>query len=265
MLNVGNPLFGSPLASADGAPSGTAQGPAPAAFASARTAAGDNITPFGPAGSTIPIDPGGFGGGSFGLNGFLGQFMSMIQSAFSQLAQLFSQSFGGAIPSSVGGGSGNNQQYFTNATASSVGDPHDTFNGTMLGGQVESGKWNNMSSHPDLLSSNSFPGGFRISTTVGAPNERGVTQNDSATITSNDGRNVITMNQNGTVAVTANGHTLELPVGRTISLGAGETATLEPGGKLSVTQTNGQGGSITTTLASNGKGGVNVEASAHDV
>ncbi|MEO6991918.1 MAG: hypothetical protein ABI346_07720, partial [Candidatus Baltobacteraceae bacterium] len=41
--------------------------------------------------------------------------------------------------------------------------------------------------------------------------------------------------------------------------------TLEPGGKLSVTQTNGQGGSITTTLASNGKGGVNVEASAHDV
>lgn len=268
MLNVGTNVFGSPLTTADGAqPGATAGFPSAAGFASGRAPAGDNITaPFGTQAATAGADAGSaFGSAAFGTNGFLGQFMSLIENAFSQLASLFSQNLGGATPATPSGAAPGNEQCFTNATASSVGDPHDAFDGTTTGGQNEDAKWNGMSSHPDLLVSDSFAGGFRVSTTVGAPNQRGVTQNESATITSNGGQNVVTMNADGSYSISSGGRQLNMTAGQTVSLGNGETATLEPGGKLSVTQTNNAGGTITTTLAANGKGGVNVEATAQDV
>ena len=43
------------------------------------------------------------------------------------------------------------EQYFQNASGGSVGDPHLSFNGKT---------WDNMGSQPDLLHSDSIPGGY---------------------------------------------------------------------------------------------------------
>src|SRR5579871_2589479 len=182
MMNVGTNLFGSPLENA-------AAGMLPQVGTTMNTATqgpglgGDNIAnpyaPFG--GNTIPVDPGGFGG-PFGSSSFMGQFMSMIESAFAQLAQMFSQAFGSpqagfpqaynpqpvAQPGDPEPGGpqrspGQNgwmqrypETYFNDASASSLGDPHDAFDGTLRSGQEMSGKWNSMTSHPNLLLSDSF-------------------------------------------------------------------------------------------------------------
>src|SRR6185312_8229572 len=66
------------------------------------------------------------------LPGLLQQLMQMLQSMM----------YGGGC-----GGYG--EQYFSNASGSSTGDPHLSFNGS---------HWDSMSSQPDLLESNSIPG-----------------------------------------------------------------------------------------------------------
>jgi hypothetical protein len=155
---------------------------------------------------------------------------------------------GGCLPSG-------NERFFQNATGSSDGDPHLSFNGA---------RWNNMASQPDLLNSNSIAGGFRISTQVTPPNEKGVTWNQSASVTLNGGATNVTMNDNGEASITSYGQSVSIAKGQTIQLGNGESVTYEQNGSLQVTAQNGEGGRIETTLSPEGRG-VNVDVTAHDV
>ncbi len=150
---------------------------------------------------------------------------------------------------------GGNERYFQNASGSSEGDPHLSFNGS---------KWNSMASQPDLLNSDSFAGGFQISTQATPPNGKGVTWNQSATVSLNNGATTITMNDGGQPSITSNGQQISIARGQTLQLGDGESVTYEQNGSLRVCAQNGQGGRIDTTLTPNGDG-VNVDVTAHDV
>jgi hypothetical protein len=83
-------------------------------------------------------------------------------------------------------------------------------------------------------------------------------------VATNCGATDVTMNANGSYAVTENGQTVSLTQGQATSLGANESVTLNADGSLTVAETNAQGGSIDTTLTSNGSG-VDVNATASNV
>jgi hypothetical protein len=121
-----------------------------------------------------------------------------------------------------------------------------------------------MTSQPDLLNSNSFAGGFRISTQVTPPNAKGVTWNQSATVSLNNGATTVSMNDNGQASITSYGQSISIARGQTLQLGGGDSVTCEENGSLRVTAQNGDGGRIETTLTPDGKG-VNVDVTAHDV
>ncbi len=121
-----------------------------------------------------------------------------------------------------------------------------------------------MASQPDLLNSDSFAGGYQISTQATAPNSKGVTRNQSATVSLNNGATTIEMNNQGQPSITNDGQQISIARGQTIQLGAGESVTYEQNGSLRVCAQNGQGGRIDTTLTPHGDG-VNVDVTAHDV
>jgi hypothetical protein len=171
-----------------------------------------------------------------------------------QLIQMLQSLMGGSC-APYGQGQCGNQQFFENANGASEGDPHLSFNGS---------KWNSMVSHPNLLDSNSIPGGFRISTQVTSPNERGVTRNQSATISLDNGQTKISMNNDGQASIQENGRNVSISAGQTVRLGNGATVTENQNGSLSVDASNGYGGRIETTLTAQGRG-VNVDVTAHDV
>jgi hypothetical protein len=176
---------------------------------------------------------------------------------------------GGSAPGQppVGGGGAPGQgqeQFFTSADVSSNGDPHDSFHGTTSDGQSIGAHWGNMMNHPHLLESNSFAGGFEVSTDVTSQNAHGITRNDAATIESDYGRNVVTMNADGSYSVSENGKAVGLKVGQSVDLGHGETVTLNADNSLTVVEKNQSGGEISTTLHSNGSA-VNVDATAQNV
>jgi hypothetical protein len=182
-----------------------------------------------------------------------------------QLVQMLGDMMGGSYGSNSNcypySNGGNNcppyggEQYFQNASGSSVGDPHLSFNGN---------KWNSMVSHPDLLNSDSIPGGFRISTQVTSPNERGVTRNQSATIALDNGQTKISMNNDGQASITEFGRNIPISAGQTVQLGNGASVCCNQNGSLTVDACNGQGGRIDTTLTAKGQG-VNVDVTAHNV
>jgi RES domain-containing protein len=287
MFNVGNNLLSPPLPGiVPGALPGSANAAGYGSLSGATAADGISSAAQPPGGAPAPGWP-WFGGGN-GAGGFINQFMSTIFAAFTQLAQYLTSMFGtppwgqtwfppyggGPSPSpapgpgpapqqrhSVGDGK---QQYFTSADFRSTGDPHDAFAGTTASGETVGGRWNNMLNHPDLLHSNSFAGGFRISTDVGQPNDRGVTRNNTATVETNYGRTAVTMSAGGSFSVTENGKSIELEAGKTQDLGHGESVTLNKDGSLTVVDRSASGGEITTTLSAK-NGGVNVEASAQNV
>ncbi|MGA8534454.1 MAG: hypothetical protein WB615_10140 [Candidatus Tumulicola sp.] len=189
------------------------------------------------------------------LPGLLQQLMQMLQY---MMGGLYGSGGGNCPP--YGNGSGNcpsygNEQYFKNATGSSEGDPHLSFNGN---------KWNSMVSHPNLLDSDSIPGGFRISTQVTSPNERGVTRNQSATIALNNGQTTVSMNGQGQASINEYGQNIQISAGQTLQLGNGATVTCNQNGSLTVDACNGAGGRIDTTLTAKGRG-VDVDVTAHDV
>lgn len=158
------------------------------------------------------------------------------------------------------------QQFFGNATASSTGDPHLAFNGTNANGTTTNEKWNSMSSHRDLLGSNSFAGGYRVSTSATAPNSSGVTYNQSASVTTNAGADSVSLDNQGNATITGNGQTSSIADGQSFSLGNGETVSRAQNGTLTIDDNNGNGGSIATTLSENGNGvDVNVQASNVDL
>jgi hypothetical protein len=231
-------------------------------------AAGDDISRFVPppgndGAASLPYGASGSLQGIFGpLMGLLQQLMQMLQSITGNGCENPYGSPG--CPPYTGGNcppsGGNcppygNERFFQNASGSSEGDPHLSFNGA---------KWNNMTSQPDLLNSNSFAGGFRVSTQVTPPNAKGVTWNQAATVTLDNGATSVSMNDNGQASVTNDGRSVSIARGQTLQLGNGESVTYQQNGALRVTAQNQYGGRIETTLTPDGKG-VNVDVTAHDV
>ncbi|MGA8575680.1 MAG: hypothetical protein WB609_08375 [Candidatus Cybelea sp.] len=250
--------------------------------------AGDNISRFVPPTLNDGAEQYGAGYGNSGsLQGIFGSLMGVLEQLMQMLQSL--TGYGGNPPYGSGGcppygsggcnppygsggpppygsigsppyGSGGcppygNERFFQNATGSSEGDPHLSFNGA---------KWNNMTSQPDLLNSDSIAGGFRISTQVTPQNAKGVTWNQSATVSLDNGATKITMNDNGDASITSYGQSVSIARGQTLQLGNGESVTCEENGSLRITAQNGNGGKIETTLTAEGKG-VNVDVTAHDV
>jgi hypothetical protein len=120
-----------------------------------------------------------------------------------------------------------------------------------------------MQSEPDLLHSDSIPGGYQLSTQTTQPNASGVTYNQSATVTTHGGRTQISLNNNGNATITQDGVTQNLAHGQTVQLG-NETITCNQNGSLQVTSQNQNGGQITTTMTQNGQG-VDVNVCANNV
>lgn len=201
-----------------------------------------------------------------------GPLPGLLQELVQMLQQMMGDAYGsgayggGGYPYGGGycppyGGSGGacapygNEQFFQNAGGASEGDPHLSFNGQ---------KWNSMVSHPDLLNSDSIPGGFRVSTQVTSPNARGVTRNQSATISLDGGQTTVSMNNQGQASIQENGQSVAISAGQTLRLGNGATVTENQDGSLLVNARSGNGGNIQTTLTAQGQG-VNVDVTAHDV
>lgn len=180
--------------------------------------------------------------------GMLGPLMGML----SQLMQMLQSLMG---YQSCGNQPCGNERFFRNADGASTGDPHLSFNGN---------HWSSMASQPDLLNSNSFPGGFHISTQTTPPNGKGVSWNRSATVALDGGATTIALDAGGASTVTSNGRTQSIAPGQALQLGDGQTVVANPNGSLCITARNGEGGSITTTLTARGNG-VDVDVTAHDV
>lgn len=271
------PLEGSISPNALASPAGNAAQEGALSQGALAPTAGDNISRFVPPGANDgALDYGGSFGSSGSLQGVFGSLMGVLE----QLMQVLQSLMGGGSSAPYGSGGCNppwgsggpygsgscppgsggcspygNERFFQNANGSSEGDPHLSFNGA---------KWNNMTSQPDLLNSNSFAGGFRISTQVTPSNGNGVTWNQSATVSLNHGATTVSMNNNGDASITSHGQSISIQRGQTIQLGNGESVTEEQNGSLRVSAENGSGGRIETTLTAEGKG-VNVDVNAHDV
>lgn len=156
---------------------------------------------------------------------------------------------------------GQNQRYFSNATASSTGDPHLAFSGTQDGGNSRQAHFDSMTPHGDLLDSASFSGGYRVSTQVTQPGTNGVTYNREAAISTNFGQTRVSLDNAGHAEIRSGGHAYAVGQGQTIDLGNGERVTRNADGSLAVVDENGMGGHVTTRLSENGAGvDVNVEA-----
>ena len=232
------------------------------------------LPPWAQMGDTIFGSTGGgaqqpFGalGDAGGLGGAMSGFFGLVSNLFSQIQQYLTQSLGsgGSSGASAAQPSQAGQTFYNSASASSVGDPHEAFNGTTGAGNTVNGKWDSMRSHRDLLDSDSFNGGYRVSTQTTQPNSSGVTLNQSGTVTTASGSTTVTLNANGRYAVTSYGQNIGLQQGQSVSLGNGESVTLNADNSLTVNDSNAQGGSITTTLAQNGSGGVDVTSNANAV
>lgn len=271
------PLEGSMSPNALASPAGNAAQEGALFQGASAPTAGDNISRFVPPGADDgALDYGGGFGSSGSLQGVFGSLMGVLEQLMQMLQSLMGSGsnapygsggcnppWGSGGPYGSGGcppGSGScapygNERFFQNANGSSEGDPHLSFNGA---------KWNNMTSQPDLLNSNSFAGGFRISTQVTPPNGNGVTWNQSATVSLNNGATTVSMNNNGDASITSYGRSISIQRGQTLQLGNGESVTEEQNGSLRVSAENGSGGRIETTLTAEGKG-VNVDVHAHDV
>lgn len=254
-------------------------GAAPGESAPGFPQASDNIRfgGFGPVSQQAPaaaFDAGSFGAaegafgtgtGSYDFSSILNQIGSLISGLFQQLGSMFgspSQTGSGSPPQGSTSG-GRPEAYFTNASASSVGDPHLAFDGTTGAGATASDKWNSMTGHANLLSSDSFDGGYRVSTQTTAPNAKGIDYNDCATVTTDGGATAVSMQKDGAYSVTENGRSVSLTQGQSTSLGNGESVTLNSDGSLTVADANGSG-TISTTLKSTGSA-VDVTNTAHDV
>jgi hypothetical protein len=209
--------------------------------------------------TTGPLQPGGG-------NSIIQQLLNIIQQLLSALGL---GGLGGGLGSIFGNGNSwnapqGNEQYFQSATGSSVGDPHLSFNGTTGAGGNDTTKFDSMSGHSDLLDSDSFAGGYQISTGVTQPGANGVTYNQQATIATNFGNTQVCLDKNGNATIVQNGQTITLANGQSYDLGNGETVKRNADGSVVVNDSNGMGGNITTTLSVNGQG-VNVNTQASNV
>ena len=195
-------------------------------------------------------------GGMSSQGGPWGGIMTQLMNILSEISSMIGGAFGFGSP--PGG-----QQFYSNANASSTGDPHLAFTGNGAGGTSTS-HFDSMSGHENLLDSDSFNGGYRVSTQVTAPAANGVTWNQSAIVTTEGGATQVALDKNGNATVTQFGSQSTIADGQTIDLGNGESVSRAQDGSLTIVDTNGQGGQITTTLRDNGSG-VDVNAQAQNV
>lgn len=180
-----------------------------------------------------------------GVNAILSQIMTLLQ----QLLSAF-------------GGTQTAQPFFNNAQASSTGDPHLAFNGATNAGTQQS-RFDSMDDHPDLLDSSSFRGGFQIGTSVTAPAAGGVTWNRRAAVTTDFGATQVSLDNQGRALVVRKGKPTSLAAGQSMQLGRGESVTRNRDGSLIISDDNGAGGRVTTTLRGSGQGvDVSVDAQA---
>lgn len=193
-----------------------------------------------------------------GFGGVLSQLLGVIQQLLGMLG--LGSAFGSAPGSAASG-----EQYFANASGSSTGDPHIAFNGTSANG-TQAAHFDSMTDHSDLLESDSFAGGYQVSTSVTQPGANGVTYNRQATISTAFGGTQVSLDNSGNATIMQDGQTITLADGHSIALGNGETVTRSANGSVLVSDDNGLGGTITTTLSENGKGvDVNVQSSNVDL
>jgi len=219
-------------------------------------ASADAIRRMGPQLRRPPIDnlpSAGFGEGLPGTNGILSQLLNIVQQLLSMLGM------GGMLGSMPGG-----EQYFRSASGSSLGDPHLAFSGTTANGSNQQTHFDSMGSHSDLLDSDSFAGGYQIATSVTQPGANGVTYNRQAVVSTNFGNTQVSLDRSGNASVSQNGQTISIANGQSVLLGGGESVTRNSNGSLVITDENGMGGTITTTLAENGQG-VDVTTQANNV
>jgi len=195
--------------------------------------------------SPFPNWPSAAGAGA-GANAILSQLMTLLQQLLSAL-----------------GGSGTAQPFFSNAQASSTGDPHLAFNGASSAGTQQS-RYDSMDDHPDLLDSTSFRGGFQIGTSVTPPGANGVTWNRRAAVTTNFGGTQVSLDNQGHAIVLRNGKSTNLAAGQSMQLGRGETVTRSGDGSVVISDDDGSGGQVTTTLRDSGPG-VDVTVDARGV
>lgn len=204
----------------------------------------DAISPFRPPSANPTINEGFWSG--------------MLQKIFAILTEILSALGGGLAQT------GSGQKLFASATGSSTGDPHLAFSGADAQGQSTASHFDSMTDHDDLLDSDSFAGGYRLSTAVTQPDKNGVTYNDSATVTTQNGQTRVTLDRAGQASYTVAGHVYEIAKGQSVDLGTGETVSRASDGTLTICDENGDGGRITTTLRDSGSG-VDVSASAQNV
>lgn len=184
----------------------------------------------------------------FSIGTIIAQLMSILQ-------QLL-RSFGGF------GQFGAQESNFSSAQGSSTGDPHLAFTGTNANGSTEQTKFDSMNGHGDLFDSDSFNGGYRVSTAVTQPDARGVTWNRNAVISTQYGNARVSLDDTGVARVDQNGETLI--DGQTIDLGGGETVSRNADGSVLVNDSTAAGGTLATTLRQNGNG-VDVSFAATNV
>ena len=233
---------------------GEGAGPIPAEFSPGGSVTGDAISRLVPPWLTGAMTQNPMQTAMVGpLPALLQQLMQMLQQMMGSIGMGGAQyGSGGSCPLPP---PGNNEQFFQNATGGSNGDPHLSFNGNT---------WNSMVSQPNLLESDSIPGGFRVSTQVTSPSAKGVTYNQSATVALNNGATTVSMTNHGQPSITNYGQNVPIAPGQTVQLGNGASVTCNQNGSLSVTAQNGMGGEITTSLTPKGEG-VNVGVSAQNV
>ncbi len=182
-----------------------------------------------------------------------------IMEILSQLLSLLTQ-----VVSMAGLTANANATYFQSATASSEGDPHLAFRGTDSTGNTQQTHFDSMTAHSDLLDSDSFDGGYRISTTATPPGAGGITYNQQAAIETDYGQTRVALDANGNVLVCQGGKQLDLQAGGSYDLGNGESVARAADGSLTVTDSNGMGASITTIMRRNGPG-VDVDVNAQHI
>jgi hypothetical protein len=156
------------------------------------------------------------------------------------------------------------QTTFQNVSLSSTGDPHLAIDGTAqtpLGSTTQiDDRYNSMTGHRDLFSTNDFGDHLRVSTTTTQPDANGVTFNESATATMDHGRDSVSMTKGGAISVTSNGQAAALAAGQSVTLSGGAVVTENANGSVSIAEQNANGESLTTTFSNNGSG-VDVNAS----
>lgn len=186
-----------------------------------------------------------------------GGFAAIIKNLIAQLTSLLGQTVGES------NAEGPATQNVSQATFASTGDPHLSETGSVQNGLAGPAAVNehfdSMVDHANLVSSQDFDGGFRLSTAVTTPNEKGVTLNASATVHLNNDNDNVTLRNDGTYAIATDGKAVSLEPGQRATLDGGAVVSRNGNGSLTVTERNAYGGSVTTTLEAK-SGGVDATA-----